>query len=170
MNKKAVVEDWGDVMWTFLVVVVVLFVFYFFTGSENTKIEKALENVDNQLERETALMNYLRTPVATEDFTDRSGWFSGNSDKLKAFTTQFSNSDLTIADLFRLIETDKDYISLIGLITSNDDYFSKQKIDVSSEFGSKQLTSVYYCTGKSSIAYIPSRSQKPITVTMVMCS
>ena len=171
MDKKAVVADWADVVWAVIVVIVTLFLFGTFTRSEATKIDIEVKEVDLQIERETILMNYLRTPVAETDFVTKNLTVP---QKIKDQLDYAVKNKLTIADLFTLIDSDRRYTELIETITFNDKDFSKHEIVVDlskiSEYQKSLLLSHRRCTGKTSVAYIPVKNKQPIPVFIKLCS
>ena len=164
---------WFDVMWFVVLATIMLVLFGTFTESNEIKIDNTIEKTDLQLEGETILLNYLRTPITKTDFITKDITYSP---QLEIARTYALENDLTIADLFVLIDSDIVYEDLVKRITFHDEDFSKYEIAVdisglSVLYKEKDyiLLSKKRCSGKTSVTYIPVRNKNPIPVYIKPC-
>ena len=173
MNKKGVIDDWADVMWTVAVVGVVLFLLLTFAGSEENRIKAANKDRDLQIDRDGVLLNYLRTPVANTNFVSARFIKTISQDKLNSMANFAAQNNMNIADLFILIASDRDYVTLIQTITENDEFYSKQKItaDLSEYFENQDQFRISEpkCDGKTSTVHIPVEGKETIMVRITIC-
>jgi len=176
MNKRAVIEEWGNIFIAVGISVITLFVFGIFVSSDAVKKEKEIVEKDAQLQRENTLLNYLRTPVSQTDFVASGALSNENIFPLvKADIEKTQNyaieNNLRVADLFTLMASNEAYQRLLEFITRNDKEFSKHRITVlRPEKGILFLTAGKGCAevSKTSTAYLP-YNNTVVNIIMIAC-
>lgn len=165
MNKKAFLDDWGDLAWFTLVIVFVLGIFFIFTKLNSTAIDKAVQNKDIQIQREDFLIDYLKTPIRQTQFATKKDSLIYDAHQRELASNLLIN-DLTIGDVFALIETDKPaYVNILGQISLSEPSFVSHNVMVIYSNGVPQIINPGKCNvGKTSSAAIPTLNKKTITV------
>jgi len=179
MNRRAVIEEWGNIFIAVGLSVITLFVFSIFVSSDTVKKEKDIVEKDAQLQRETTLINYLRTPIAKTDFVankrlEKEIIFPPKKKELESILTEAVANNLTIADFFTRMSFNTGYRDLIALITKNDNEFSKHAITATPNPPHQKqvliLTAGRGCgeSRRTSVAYLP-YNETLVSISMVLC-
>lgn len=172
MNKRAVIEDWGNMVVAIVFSILILWFFWGYVAGDTVKKSKDVQDRDEQLIRERFLINYLRTPVSQTELVVKN---LPISDQTKPALEYAIKNNLTIADVLRLIPTNILFEDVVLRVTYHDNDLSKNQIVADmSQFNpgwkdhllSKGRSG---CSGKTSVASIPIESGNPIIITVTSC-
>ncbi len=68
-SKKGFDDDFTDIIIGIIFIALIFIVVFVYITNTNIKIEKAIEEENNELEKDFILLNYLRTPMEGKDIT-----------------------------------------------------------------------------------------------------
>lgn len=173
MDKKAVFDDFTDVVITVLVVIAILFVFNLYVAERETKVRTLLEGFNFDMQRDSFLLNYLRTPISETDFAKTR--YPKLEAEEKEFAKQAIETNMKISDLYSFlsmkdigVEVDNN-MELLRQISLNDEFLVKQTIFIELP-NRKQITIYDGCgEGETSVINIPNANGEQVSVFLRMC-